>query len=340
MSERLFSSLKSSPLILKMSYLLVVIYAVIVFSGIKQFNVWQQIYDYYRIPHVMTADKLVPPNQGVDLTNSEIYKGISHYLNPHTPRALLMWPFIKVGNLLHIEVDRVFSYGVVLLMMLFLFCWREAFRNIIGSRHYFIEFLVVAVTLTLSLYMNGRMVWVMLATSLLLLLDRIHNKLSRFSQCLFMGAIFFTSSVSTETFCVMYFIFWLWAFQHKQMWLMALLSLLIPCALIAVLKNIDFFGGGISALEAMLRHGYGKYFTDQTLLILIPIVALSFAVMNRYFENPNLRLAKLLMVFGLISGAYGLSSIVIVITASLLIFAVKAESLMTESHRPFIPVLS
>jgi len=257
------------PIARALIQLTVVGYAIGIASGMVAFSMWTQILD------LLAA--------GATLTT------IDFATHSHALRFTLMWPVIQLAAITGAPVDTVFSWvvGAVVLLTAHLvdrtrsLVVDEAWRWHLGRAGTFLLFV------GLSLFMNGRLSFAFLGMALLLyvLVRRGLQRASNLRTVVWFPLVLLLASVSSGTFTV--------ALGTMLAWVVTLLLarypsvrlrdavLLAPVAAGAlalsplmqlyVLKNVDFYGGGIQGFFNMLNHGPGEFISVLGPEIITPL---------------------------------------------------------------------
>lgn len=285
--------------------LLFILYAIVVFLGLKQYSIWTQITDVFN------------ENTNVDsimLLNS---------FNAHTLRLLLMLPIIKIADSLSIDSDFLFSIVVFLNIL-------GTSRNLIQieakidnktPNYFFISFFMILI----SLVMNGRTSFSFLGISIIL---KIITEFTRNSVSLFkllthiiIGLILCSVSSGSFSVALLSVIIFLSSlffkknvpFKNKLILFILIIVVSVPVVALMVIfvnKNLEFYD---NSYINMLNHGAGKIFNNSiillVLLILAPIFFLIFISISRYYmKDIRVYLFLPFILSGILIGLFGFTS--------------------------------
>lgn len=329
------------------SLTLALTFLVFIFTGVKQFTVWSQVYGGF----FAFEDRIYPPSLTVPPDFDE-YGQLGTQRGPldeiaHWPRLSLMAPIWYIGKLSPGEpnvpafMDRVFSIEVVLI----LFVASLLLAQVVGRSD--LEPMIFAFFLILSLGMNGRMSFSFLGASGLLWIESNRQKIPSspflFSFLLFLSL--WSSSVSSGVFSIVYvatgFLLWMLTRQHGfrpllGMW--AILVLSLPWFLAGITKNLAFYGGfDLFAVYRMLEHGLGKFLKSIWLVPAIVVVVVAWFTRDRFLRKllPK-RYSVFWLVFFLLGAAGGLfgKSTMTVVIPPLICLAINKISELVPLFRP------
>lgn len=285
--------------------LLFILYAIVVFWGLKQYSIWNQITDVFN------------ENTNVDsimLLNS---------FNAHTLRLLLMLPIIKIANSLRIDSDFLFSIVV--------------FLNILGTSKnlIYIEakidnkkpnyFFISLFMILISLVMNGRTSFSFLGISIILkiITEFTIKSISLFKLLIYLIIGLILCSVSSGSFSVallsvVIFLSSLFfkktvPFKNKLILFILIIIISIPVVALMVIfvnKNLEFYD---NSYINMLNHGAGMIFNNSiillTLLIFAPLFFLIFISISRfYMKDIKVYLFMPFILSGILIGLFGFTS--------------------------------
>jgi hypothetical protein len=185
----------------------------------------------------------------------------------------------------------------------------------------------------MSMLMNGRTSYAIFGSSLVLCALTRYQVMSatKILTCLLSGLVLSEVSSGTLVFLSLYVLSMLVGFYflgiRKRLSVMLLVFLiavlLIPIALF-VKKNLDYFGGGEHGFYGMLFHGYGGYMVGHgwiTLFVLFALFGFYVWIRDRFnsFLSCIFKLcsgpAMCLLVFGMMGGVVGFSSMAIAVPA-------------------------
>ena len=193
--------------------------------------------------------------------------------NVHFMRYALVSPIFYASDLLNLDADYIFSFLCVFFIF---FIARNIFYISCYTYHLDerenqgIYFLALMFMIFLSLFMNGRLFFAMAGFSFVVLnvTKWELEKITFFRMFCFNFFGYFLCSVSTGTFMVsiIFTLAWLslgWR-RKKSIANISLYILFFACVFPIfksyLMKNVDFYGGGIDGAFAMLNHGLGIIF--------------------------------------------------------------------------------
>lgn len=276
---------------------------ILVISNLKQFSLWPQV--------------TILWESGFEI--SDVFK------NPHGLRYLLVYPFFIASKYLDIDYDIFFSLSSII----FLYITTKLNLNILS--YYSIKnnisiFLVSLLYFLLTIEMNGRMLFSILGSSIIIYTAVSNKKALSLYSLLFFSILL--SSVSSGTFILS--ILWTFTFLifiHKKnkletflLFTLGLAFLLIssPYITLLILKNINYFGGGIAGIYNMLHHGIGKLIPIDPIIIFFSFIYFFISILfliTFYFifihEKMNTKNFKILFSFlflGCTIGVFGAST--------------------------------
>lgn len=276
---------------------------ILVIFNLKQFSLWPQVTNLWE--------------SGFELKDV--------FQNPHGLRYLLVYPFFIIAEYTNIDYDVIFSFSSIILFYIIL----KLNLNLLS--YFSIEnnisiLLVSLLYLLLALEMNGRMLFSIIGSSFI-----IYTSLSNKQSILFYPLLFLSitlSSVSSGTFILsILWVFTYLIFAHEKnknevVFLLTLGFIIsfisIPYIILLVLKNINYFGGGITGIYNMLHHGIGKIIPIDPIIIffifiyfLISILlstAIYFIFIRRKINSRNFKILFLFLLLGCVIGVFGAST--------------------------------
>lgn len=300
---------------------------VLVLTGLIKFELWSQVY-YLRGTSILQLDPLSQP----------------HFL-----RYALVSPLFYISDVLAVKADFIFSVFCILLLcsisnnsanitMLTLYGCSKNLNLIKISTLMFI--------FIISSFMNGRILFAMTGFSFIalnIIMWELH-KLS-FVKMFFYNLLgHFLCSVSTGTFLVSvaFVIAWLiigWK-RHRTYGIffsyLTLFLILSPVVYLYVLKNLNFYGGGIQGVMNMLNHGAGSVLEKVDDIVLMQILSILFLFslfslwMLMAFSSMKIILVALYAsIFG---GAFGLSTLAVGVPIYLS-FSIAFFSKISMNHK-------
>jgi hypothetical protein len=236
-------------------------YFVLILCGVKEFHLWAQI---------------------EDLRAAGIQPGLSTiYTHPHGMRFMLVSPVYLIADLLHVAPDQIFSLLVVTMCAIISTTLASAIALFQKVKDIWtIRFFLFLFFTSLSLFMNGRLIFGFCAYSLMIYSVFLIGKESDHKKCLFASclislAILFSSissgvAISFFMICLSpLFILLVSSFRNRirikfyiAIYTIALFLVYTPIISELINKNIAFFGEGYTAILSMTQHGTLNGFTD------------------------------------------------------------------------------
>lgn len=270
------------------------------------------------------------------LVQFKIFRGTVHYWkmdltlvdilsDPYGWRFLLVSPLFKLSEWLGISYNRLFSITIPFLIYLVTYFLSESVRSLYrqaSAETRAIVFIGISLFfISLSLFMNGRLMFAFTGSSILIwsLLNWNNNR-HMYNLLAVMVAILL-SSVSQGTFLVTVASFYFFLavgiatanpsvccrkvlFSYSM-----LLALLTPYLMIIIKNLLAIFGGGTSAIETMLFHGYGaKLLQSNFAMLVVGIVIIS--LLGYRYQHLILRywILASMSFFSLAGGMFGIST--------------------------------
>lgn len=260
--------------------------------------------------------------KGTSLMDINIYEEV-HFL-----RYALVFPIFLLSDAYGLNYDYLFSILCsILIIVISLNISLIAKYLLCQSRINYKIFLIAIITMvSMSILMNGRMLYAMTGFSFLVLnVIRWENqkriKVARVVVVLVVGV--FLSSVSSGTFLVSNAFLFLWLIMRgiKRVpfsIIMAILLvevLLLPITMLYFLKNVDYFGGGVEGVYHMLKHGVGIiiYSFDSLLDVLYIAIILVCAVymIKLYFKANGEQPVLIAISTAFFGGVFGFSTLLV-----------------------------
>lgn len=299
-------------------------------AGIKRFEAWPQVEDLWLT--------------GV----SPLFLGIAGH--PHFFRYLTAYP----GFVLEQGYPLVgFSVYISLFMVANVALFRTLALSVSGRTPHV---LMWAAFFTVHLFMNGRGViawtgWLLAMTACWQLASGQH----RWRRVLLLTALSsWLAAVSTGVFVVAVAAMALFYFQSRSkqrmsVWRRTLLCLgALPLFyvvgiyfIVAVNKNLDFYGGGLAGAVQMLAHGMGTILLGSEYIALLLVAGVAFFslftyILMRMRARPTSALEKLIAC-AMVGGLFGFTVLTLVIPA-LLLYAAQRTNPTAQIRRPPFPV--
>lgn len=288
---------------------IVLLYFSTCLSGILQFYLWPQVISIW--------------DNG----------GVHSAIPAHIPRYLLVLPIFKVAKLIGADYNYLFSALVpFIIYMSASYISRSVLlvlkKNKKRQEELSFSFAFLAIAF-ISLFMNGRIIFSILASAILLNTAFFWRNFSlvKISFKLFVG--FFLSSVSSGTFLVYFLGFFIILvlnerFSGSKSKIRTLFFLItsaitaFPLLLVFVAKNIDFYGGGWNGVLGVIGHGFGVIFLgDKGLAVNIMLILLIFFCTiycaGFLFFLKKVRPAILLFLVSIAGGIFGYSALMMIV---------------------------
>ncbi|WP_330925627.1 hypothetical protein [Candidatus Sororendozoicomonas aggregata] len=261
------------------------------------------------------------------------------YKYAHMLRYFLVVPIFTASSLLGIEYNYLFSllfpffilYSSLIVSQSVLYLLQDS----LFKKNDLIFSLFFLVLCFVSFFMNGRMVFAIMASSILIFITLSWEKISLPTMAFnaFLG--FFLSSVSSGVFLV-YFSSLLGIFFYKvllnkstikrHVFSFSVLMTMIfsPFLLDSLLKNIDYFGGGLHGIIGMLNHGLGSLFFNDSYFyrvsFLIIVVAVNCIGLYLYLTVKELRPLVIVTFIAFLGSMFGYSVLTMAILPIMVFF--------------------
>jgi hypothetical protein len=280
------------------------------FSGVHEFNLWPQ----------------------VNILRGTSPKFIDILSQAHFLRYLLVYPIFIAADIFNLDANKIFSFfGFFMLFFIVKNCTKMVKFYVNNNEIFFLVWFSF-IFLVLAMSMNGRIIFAFYGLSYLLVSLHRWERYEHTNLGLFLRifpALFFCS-VSTGTFlaCLLGLMFWSIIFVNRSkrrfnVYFVALGVVVSPVATLFLLKNVNFYGGGIGGLFNMLNHGAGKIFYSIDLLslvlLILIIVHIIFFAMLLLLYLEKYRLLIIFTVTSAFAGLFGYSTLSLgVIPASVL----------------------
>lgn len=204
----------------------------------------------------------------------------------HSPRYMLVYPFVKVCMLSQQDCDTFFTYFCCFLISVFALLGARTACLLEGTGNNFIYYYfgTLILFIIVALFMNGRLIYGFLAGACLLYGQTqwlIKNRAAHL--CLLSFIAIALSNVSGGTFLVTFTscLLFVIIFQIFSKYLWGFLIVFIPIGCMYTLKNFFYFND----IWGLLSHGYGNLITnvhqyDHTLggMLLSTFIIMAFAL--------------------------------------------------------------
>jgi len=233
----------------------VITYLVLILFGAKEFHIWAQIESLR--------------DAGVALNFETVYA------HPHGMRYMLVSPVYLIADLLHVAPNQIFSVVVVMMCAIISVSLANAIALFQKVKDIWaIRFFIFLFLSSLSLFMNGRLIFGFAAYSLMIYSvflfgkESADNKNYFCASCLTSLAILFSSissGVAISFFIISLspmFVLLVSSFRKRvrtkfyiAIYTIGLFLLYTPIIYDLVNKNLAFFGEGYAAILSMTQHG-------------------------------------------------------------------------------------
>lgn len=253
----------------------------------------------------MVVFEFMPQAKVMLSTNNDILK---YFMtgHPHAIRLLIAYPGYLISNFTSIELNIAYSYYI---LMIFCILYINIFETCSYTIRYYgfysyiiIQYIIFFVLIVLSFLMNGRIIFAFLGFSMIIKLVLKNNflKLSIIDYIEIIIGIILTTVSSGTMSVVTIFIILVIAFIYKnkimtnlkrnKIYKIMLCICMIPIIILALrylkfmlVRNINYYGGGLKGLINMMNHGIGRYFNNSILGMSLFLVIVLFGVITAYF---------------------------------------------------------
>jgi hypothetical protein len=278
-------------------------------------------------------------------------------LHPHGMRYMLVLPFFLLGDYLNMSYDWLFSVTVPVMILVITVHVVGAVKKInhLVSRNdeKILILLISTLVMTLALFMNGRILFSITGSSILLYtlmcwdekkyVQIMFSVLMSFFLCSVSSGTLFVAVISLCVFLVVQF-FKYRSNKNTMLFFTFACALIFSLPLLALLlaKNIDFFGGGFDGFVNMLSHGMGVIFlkvsTEVIWLLLATIVSflLMLLVLLPYYRV--ISTPAYMIGVSICGGLFGVSTVmmfvppILVVLCLMILKSNKCISFSSESH--------
>ncbi len=301
---------------------LFLLFELLVFYKITEFSLWQQV-EYLR--------------------NTQ-YEIALPALKIHFLRYWLVLPFYWASSITGYPPSFLFSISIPLLLgMTTLFIKKtKCYKPILGVD----DVLVFGTLALLSLAMNGRMIFVLLGTAILIysavqMFERgVCTKKTTACLCLSLWLM----AVSSGTLIVAYIyvlMFMIFLVLKKniqcsisQMFALAIVFLFFGAEVFKFfVKNLEYFGGGAKAIAAIPLHGAGKYIGSTLGLMIAAACCLIAAYVLIKSKNVLLKCSASLLLLALGGGVFGLSTLTCTVVPLILVTLISIKAFLTYNFQ-------
>jgi hypothetical protein len=297
------------------------LFSAAVVLGLKSFNIWEQVVEIHARNWTLTA--------------------LYDVRHAHFLRYAVAYPIFVVADGLGVSVDFMFNLVCTTLLLVLVLVLRATERAAGAGPG--IETRVVAYAVILfgaAYFMNGRVLFGLLGFSLLILAFARYFAVGRWSWWAFpvlaVGTLL--CSVSSGIFAVAFMFQGLclafglagvgvasWRNRLGMAVSVAVVFMIFQeFLLVGVVKNLEFYGGGMWAIWEMLNHGAGRYITviDPMLLLLAVPLAVMVAYIGVYLVSRSTAINTVTLIAlasAVAGGVYGFSTLSIGLIPLLLI---------------------
>ncbi|MCP8347297.1 hypothetical protein DN387_03440 [Pseudomonas sp. FBF18] len=306
----------------------------ITLSGVKEFSAWPQVVDLW-------LQRATPAT----LTG-----------HPHLFRYMVAYP----GLMLERDYPGLgFSLYCCLFMLLNASVWSAIVRK---THQVSPSYVIWGLFFLVHMFMNGRGViaWSAWLLGVSLCIDMSRAQVPIKWPVLRGAVACFLGTVSTGVFVIVLFAIFLFFLERwkaggvklRNFSGLVALILLMLCGyvflsyfIVAIEKNLDFYGGGIQGLMLMLKHGMGKiFFADGGLGLILLLLALPIGALGAliFFFGPRIRPVRKLLIISMAGGLFGFT----VLTLAIPLLLCEAGSAMRRvlrflglQRQPFAPVV-
>jgi hypothetical protein len=303
--------------------------ALLSFVGLKRFEPWDQVLELWE-------GNVSPLLLGVT--------GHPHFFRYLTAYPGFLWEdaYPDIGFSLYISL--FFAFNVVL--------WRGLSLLATGRAPTFLAWCGFFAT---HFFMNGRGViaWTSWLLCLSLCMRLTRGPVGGMRPLLLVALSCWLAAVSTGVFIVVVASFVLFYLQYRQRTRMKplrkaiLLAVAAPVMfyvgqylLLAIMKNVEFFGGGLEGVYHMLAHGLGRVLFGNELLAVVLVAAAAFsllflAIFVRMRNRPFTPVEKL-MGLACAGGLFGLTVLTLAVPLALLYPQTRsrARAMPPGAHMP------
>lgn len=297
----------------------------LVYTGHKRFTVWQQVTDVYAehfdlnskwaqnaiIEQNIRAQRPWSKKLGtVDLAKenntilNETRARLAQPVSPldrtlHLIRGSLILPLIYLAKN-HYDLHLLFSLEIIMLILLMGFILGKS-TEMLGYKHatpFYLSFLGLV-----SVFMNGRMMFSLFSSALLIYLIFNTKKFPKNNIVSFLLSLFILlfASVSTGVFTVIYLAYLFGTKKSIPMFVTTIIG--APVFFAGLYKNILFFNADI--FTGLLRHGAGEFMFSTKSLLALGLILLGYKLIPQ--NAPKFLI--LLTILGAIGGLFGYATL-------------------------------
>ena len=278
----------------------VLIYASIIFLGLKKLIVWDQIIDLWIID--------TNPQDGI-------------FIGAHGLRYLIMYPILISSKLLEIDKDYFFSYISIIVFYYVLHTINITAKNYDKNYNIFSAIILNIIFLLAFWFINGRGIFMLLGYAMVVSFIVKSNLNLQNTFKLLIGLFFCGISTGVFASACLQVLFMSPRFidlkKIEQKYIIPIILFLIFFSqfflyffIVGIKKNIDYYGGGFDGFINMFSHGYGstffsndKYVLIASFLIVFLILITMIMIIIRY--NHRITDMEALLLINIALGVFG-----------------------------------
>lgn len=217
----------------------------------------------------------------------------------HAIRLFLAYPGVLLSTFFELDLNLGFGIYVVVLFEIMMFIVLRIMGELnIGQK--FFRYLASLFLLALAYVMNGRIVFSFVGVMILVYIDFLHRRgeIGILTLHFFTVIGFVLSSVSSGTMLLIsiYILIetilrlkYIKSAIQKRKYILSLFLMFLPVAAVIVpylekmlMKNVRYFGGGLTGVISLIQHGLGKIFFVNSVWFLCLVLVLGIMV---FFVN-------------------------------------------------------
>ena len=302
-------------------------------TGSGRFRIWSQILDFESVP----------------LTSFQIFSQ-AHGLRYGLVRLTVLAPAEHLG----MDAVRLLGFVVAICLVWTAVLVRAAASETVGRRLPAWGFAIMSSWIALSFFMNGRLAFGFLghAIALWALVRWVGGKAPVAVLALLLTVAVILSSVSSgqlfvlvvsSSICLLVAVP---STPHGRVLrararalVIVGLAVLSPLLTLLVLKNLDFFGGGLGSIVPMLDHGWGRFalLAGPVGAILFPTTAVVWAILSLRLlrraasHRPDHLVLMVVVLSAVAVGSYGYSTLLAGLPAAMVLALDRSQKLMQKS---------
>ncbi len=285
------------------------LYLMLALLGIIQFELWSQV-------------EYIHDNK---LGIVELLEG---GISAHFSRYILVMPLYFMSEFFEVDANYMYSILCTVMIIIVAKVLTQVYEQLGFSKGNYVEASILLFFIILSLMMNGRIVFALLAYSIIIreafiLLNSYEKKWM--SSFLLICLSLWMSSVSSGTFTIVYvFLLYLIIFLMTRVLITgksSVNSLIVMCTYTLVLftfsilffifleKNINYYG----SFWSMLEHGFGRFIakgsTEMVGLVMAVVFSLFIFCSGVYLLLGKYKHLFIALLLGLMGGMFGYSTL-------------------------------